>query len=276
MRRNFWRDLLAQLGLTVRPINSKATRKGGGSSFSSVRRRKPMVENLEDRALLTGVDPLVSFSAASNTVNEGQPFAITVSLSEPATQTITVDYTTADGTALAGADYTAQSGTITFATGDQTAVIEIATTDDTAGEDSETLSFALTSASGATLPSQTTLSLSLLDTDGGVGGVTPLVSIGGADGVEGETLVFTVMLSEPSDQTVTVTYSTTNGFAEDGVDFAGGSGTVEFAPGAIAVSISIFTVNDELFEENEDFTVHLSSPVNAELDKLRAGVDYQQ
>ena len=42
---------------------------------------------------------------------------LTVTLSKASTETITVHYSTADGTAKAGSDYSATSGTVTFAPG---------------------------------------------------------------------------------------------------------------------------------------------------------------
>ena len=49
----------------------------------------------------------------------------TVSLSEPAAQDVFVNYTTVDGTATAGADYGAVSGTLTIPAGSTTATITV-------------------------------------------------------------------------------------------------------------------------------------------------------
>ena len=51
--------------------------------------------------------------------------AFTVDLSAAAAQTVTVDYTTVDGTAMAGTDYQATSGTLTFAAGTTTQTISV-------------------------------------------------------------------------------------------------------------------------------------------------------
>ena len=48
----------------------------------------------------------------------GEGAIFTVTLSKASTQTVTVNYTTLDGSATAGSDYVAQSGTLTFAPGD--------------------------------------------------------------------------------------------------------------------------------------------------------------
>ncbi len=72
-------------------------------------------------------------------------------LSAPSTAAVTVSWTTEDGTAVAGSDYTAASGTATFAPGEvfQTVAVEI--TGDTTDEFDEILVVRLSSPSGATL-----------------------------------------------------------------------------------------------------------------------------
>jgi hypothetical protein len=70
----------------------------------------------------------------SGTVNA----VFTVSLSAPSGKTITVDYTTADGTASAGSDYTAASGTLTINPGDESTTITVQVQGDTEDEPDET------------------------------------------------------------------------------------------------------------------------------------------
>ena len=74
-----------------------------------------------------------------------------VTLDPAATAAGTVDYATADGTATAGADYTATSGTLTFRTGDTEKTISVPIIDDSVEDDGETLTLTLSNASGATL-----------------------------------------------------------------------------------------------------------------------------
>jgi hypothetical protein len=54
-----------------------------------------------------------------------------VTLSAPSDQVVTVNFATADGTALAGADYLAASGTLTFDPGQTTKTIEVTVLDPT-------------------------------------------------------------------------------------------------------------------------------------------------
>lgn len=79
------------------------------------------------------------------------PFVFTVSLSESSAAPVTVDFTTRDGTALAGSDYTATSGTLTFAPGELTKQITVLVNGDTAVEEIEEFFVDLSNASGAAL-----------------------------------------------------------------------------------------------------------------------------
>ena len=64
---------------------------------------------------------------------------------------MTVDYATSDGSATAGADYTATSGTLTFRAGESSQTIEVAVLDDSHDEGEETLTLTLSNASGGRL-----------------------------------------------------------------------------------------------------------------------------
>ncbi|HAA48796.1 MAG TPA: hypothetical protein DCE43_03705, partial [Planctomycetaceae bacterium] len=73
-----------------------------------------------------------------------------VTLTHPLLQTVTVDYTTADGTAD-GSDFEAASGTLTFAPGETSRSIIVAITGDTDNEPHETLVVDLSNPGNATL-----------------------------------------------------------------------------------------------------------------------------
>ena len=75
--------------------------------------------------------------------------AFVVRLDRAPSSRVTVDYATADGTAKAGADYTAVSGALTFAPGERTKTVSVAVLDDAHDEGSETLTLTLSNASGA-------------------------------------------------------------------------------------------------------------------------------
>ena len=102
-------------------------------------------------ALATRINGPVGISVADATVQEGAGAQLdfVVSLSRAATGTVTVDYLTRDGTAIAGQDYTATSGTLTFAAGETTGTVAVPVLDDAHDEGSETMKLKLSNASGA-------------------------------------------------------------------------------------------------------------------------------
>lgn len=81
----------------------------------------PAVATISDiiPASLSPLSPTVSSSLSGGTAQ------FTVTLETPSSQTVTVNYATADGSAAAGTDYTATSGTLTFAPGATTQTFSV-------------------------------------------------------------------------------------------------------------------------------------------------------
>jgi uncharacterized delta-60 repeat protein len=74
---------------------------------------------------------------------------------------------------------------------------------------------------------------------------------------------FTVRLSGPPPQSVTVNYTTIDSTAKAADDYQAKSGTLTFAPGETSKTIVVTVIGDILDEANELFRVNLSAPVNA-------------
>ena len=74
---------------------------------------------------------------------------------------------------------------------------------------------------------------------------------------------FVVTLAQPSNQTVTVQYATSNGTATGGDDYVATTGTLTFAPGETSKTISVVVLGDTVAEGSESFLVTLSSPTGA-------------
>ena len=91
--------------------------------------------------------PALSVADAEVEEAGGAALAFTVTLSRALDEVVTVAYATSDGTATAGSDYTAASGTLTFAAGDTTRTVSVAVLDDAHDEDDETVTFALSNPS---------------------------------------------------------------------------------------------------------------------------------
>jgi hypothetical protein len=110
--------------------------------------------------------------SSSQTVVEGftspQNLSYTVSLSNPSTRTITVQYATADGAALAGSDYTNTNSTddLTFEPNETTKTFTVPILNDSINEPDETFTLTLSNATNATLGTNATTTTTITDTLG--------------------------------------------------------------------------------------------------------------
>ena len=97
--------------------------------------------------------PPVGVSVADAEIDEGEGAVLSfaVTLSRAAEVAMTVDYATSDGTAQAGSDYTAASGTLSFAVGESSKTIEVSVLNDSHDEGDETLTLTLSNASTGVL-----------------------------------------------------------------------------------------------------------------------------
>ncbi len=224
---------------------------------------------------LTDDDGEPTISIAGTTVTEADsttvPAEFTVTLSNASGRTVTVDYATADGTATAGADYTAASGTVTFTPGQTSKKISVDVLGDLLDEPNETFTVTLANPSFATITAATATG-TITDND-----PTPTLSINDVSKVEGgptttTAFAFTVTLSAASGRAVTVAYSTADGTATAvSGDYIASADTISFAPGETTKTVTITVNGDSEHEANETFTVNLSAPTNATLAKS-AGV----
>jgi hypothetical protein len=206
--------------------------------------------------------PTLALGASTASVAESAgPLNLTVTLSAASPVTITVDYTTANGTASAGSDYSAQSGTLTFAPGVTTQPITVPIANDLSDEPNETFTVTLSGSYGARLGAIPSTTVTITDDD-----APPTVAWQGANTNVGEaagSALVPVVLSAPSAFTVTVQYATSNGSATAGSDYTAASGTLTFAPSQTALNVSIPITNDTTAEPNETVNLTLSSPSNA-------------
>ena len=225
----------------------------------------------DGRGIGTIFDPLGTPAISINDVTvlsgpTSTSAAFTVSLAAPASSTVTVRAATANGTATAGSDYTALGATtVSFAPGETTRTVAVPVLADVVNEPDETFVVNLSSAVGAGLADAQGLA-TILDPLG-----PPTISVGDISLVEGaagttSSASFTVTMSAPTDQTVTVAAATANGTALAGSDYtAVPLTTLSFAPGERTKTIPVNVAGDSTAETNETFVVNLSSPVIAVL-----------
>ncbi len=231
--------------------------------------------NLKVNGVAVGTPPVApTVSIADVSVAEGNSGTsnanFTVSLSGASTTPVTVGYSTANGTATAGSDFTATSGTLTFAPGVTTQTIAVKVTGDTAVESNETFTVALANPSGATIAKASATGTITNDDVAPVPTVS-IADVSVAEGNSGTTNAnFTVTLSGASTTPVTVGYSTANGTATAGADYTAKSGTLTFAPGVTSQTVAVAVTGDATVEPSETFTVTLANPSGATISRASA------
>jgi len=143
------------------PKSKRRSIASGGSRIPGRLTRKPTVELLENREL----PATLQFSNPIYSVNEfGGSATVTVLRTGSSAGNVAVDYATSGGTAVAGSDYTATSGTLTFADGQTSATFTVPIIDDTLAEGNETINLTLGNPTGgATVGSPNNAVLTIQD-----------------------------------------------------------------------------------------------------------------
>jgi hypothetical protein len=221
------------------------------------------------------VIPLPTLAVNNVSVLEGDAgtsnAVFTVRLSAISAETVTVVASSSDSSALGDSDYAAfPTTTLTFAPGETTKTITVAVNGDTLIELNETFVINLSTPTNATLADNQGIGTILNDDPGTPLIIPPTASITDAVVIEGDSgvinAVFTVALSSPSVQTVTLVLSSVDGSAAGTSDYAALSPTtLTFAPGETIKTVTIAVNGDTAVELNETFFVNLTTPVNAVL-----------
>jgi hypothetical protein len=212
----------------------------------------------------------LELSSATYSVGEGGgSITVNVTRSGGSSGPTTVTLSTRDGSALAAQDYDATTATVTFAAGDaapKAAVIPII--NDATAENDETFEVGLSNATGASLGTVATATVTIPANDqpvpppaGGQPGSLQLSSASYSVNESSGNLVVTVTRIGGTGGVVGATLTTTAGTALAGSDYVGTSSAVSFGSGDAASRIvSIPIVNDSVAEFAESFTVTLSAP----------------
>ncbi|HYG83148.1 MAG TPA: Calx-beta domain-containing protein [Pyrinomonadaceae bacterium] len=225
-----------------------------------------VISDNEGVCTITDNDAAPSLRVGNVAVTEGNAAVaatFTVTLSAQSAQTVTVKYATANGTALAGRDYTAKAPTtLTFSPFQTTKTVAVAVAGDLLDEPAETFKLVLSSPTNATIATATG-TCTITDND-----PAPSVTINNVTVTEPDSgtraAVFTVKLSAASGQTVTVKYVTANGTAASGSDYTAlALTTLTFSPGQVSKTVAVPVRGDLVKEANETFFLNLSAPTLA-------------
>jgi hypothetical protein len=225
-----------------------------------------------NRAVGTIIDdePYVSFEYYSGSeVVEGDSgtklMTFMVELSAASDIAVTVDFATADGTAVASSDYQTAAGTLTIPAGETTGTITVPVHGDTQAESDEYFTVGLSNATNAKIGNSVKYG-NIVDDD-----TNPAISISDAWLNEGNNgtkrMTFTVTLSQPSSVKMRVNYATASGTAKTSDnDYVAKSGTITFNPGQTTKTVTISIKGDKKNEADESFFVNLSGGSGAPMD----------
>ena len=204
--------------------------------------------------------PPVTLSVADASAREGDPLEFAVTLDAPSPRAVTLPYRTVDGTATAGADYTARAASLVVGAGDRSGTISVPTRrDPDAAEGDETVSLTFGTAVNARGPGRAATGTIR---DGPALG-TPEISVSDAAGVrEGAALSFTVTADPAPASAVTVQYRTVDGTATAGADYTANFGRVTFAAGDTSKTVAVATIDDGVNEVDETLRLELARVVS--------------
>ncbi|MDP9182060.1 MAG: hypothetical protein M3P04_04705, partial [Actinomycetota bacterium] len=189
---------------------------------------------------------------------------VRVTRSSPTWTKVTVKFRTANGTAVAPADYAARPlTTLTFLPGQVTKLVTVQVAGDAKDEANETFRVLLSSPVNATIADGTGI-VTIVDND-----APPVLSLLTTKVVEGSAgLVaksLTMRLSAPSGRPVRVTWGLVPGTATLGSDVEPSTGVISFPLGTIFRTLTVSVHGDKIDEPNETFNLHLTSPLNVRL-----------
>ncbi|HYV09698.1 MAG TPA: Calx-beta domain-containing protein, partial [Pyrinomonadaceae bacterium] len=198
--------------------------------------------------------------------------SIDIHLSNASVQVLTLDYVTSNGTATAGNDYVAASGTLTIPALATSATINIPINGDTTVEPDETFTVALSNPKNISSLFTTNVTVTIANDDATLQLSNNAFSVNES---AGQAPVTVTRIGDTS-RAASVQFATTdaaglqsctvaNGKASERCDYGTAVGTVRFAIGETTKTFFIPIVDDALVEGDETFTVNVSGPSAATL-----------
>ena len=224
--------------------------------------RFALVAFLFSAAAYAGTGTFYWYSNYAYTYENGANVTLQVYRFNGSSGTVTVDYATSDGTAIAGAQYTARSGTLTFADGETFKNVSIPIIDDNIWSGYSTaFNVTLSNATGGATLGSTVATVTIYEND-----PPPTVAINDISVPEGNSGTsnanFTVTISGARAANVVINWYTSSSSAFSGSDYVNSSGTVTFTPSDTQKTISVPIIGDTVYESDETFYVFLSGNVN--------------
>ncbi len=211
------------------------------------------------------VRPEVQFVLTESSGNESStPVALQVALNYPMPNELTVAYTFS-GSATAPADYTNTDGMLTLASGDVNATIDLDIIDDNEVETTETVVVELSSPSIGSIGTNMTHTYTIEDNDNIRTIAFEETNILGDESIDIPAPKIEINVIDNANP-VSVDYTILGGTATGGgTDYTLISGTATVVPGQLSTTLDLTVIDDVLDEMDEDITIMLSNPINANL-----------
>jgi uncharacterized delta-60 repeat protein len=251
--------------LTLAGLAGNPTDIGGGSDFG-------LAQFTSDTTATTNIASV----AGPTSVTQGQSALFTITLAQPATSALTLNYTTAGSTAVAGTDFTTTSGSVTFAAGEQSKTVTVPTLANAGNTSGRAFALSISAPQGTSVSfTNSTANVSILGT--GAQGTLPTLGIQNVSVTEptsGATgsAVFVITLDNPSTLPVTFRYATADVSAHAGTDYTSATGTVTIPAGSTTVNLAVPVLNNSASTSNSSFVVNITQPTNAQLGVTNQGI----
>ena len=216
--------------------------------------------------------PAISVGDAATAEGDAGSAAVSfgVTLSHPSADPVSVGLATADGSAIAPADYVPAAEVVSFAPGEISKTVAVMVAGDTIDEPDESFAVNLSTPDKGVLADNQGAG-SIIDDD-----ATPSISVGNASVIEGnsgtKSVTVKVSLSNPSSHQVAVGYATADGTAVAPGDFEPASGTLLFNAGDTQETLAVSVLGDTAVEPDELLTIDAASAENAVLGDPSGGV----
>jgi uncharacterized delta-60 repeat protein len=169
---------------------------------------------------------------------------------------ISANYFSTNGTAFAGTNYTAVSGTLTFQAGEILKVIQVPLIHDPQVTGDLTFGLGLSNVMGGQLGYPSNAIVVIQDGEAGLSFTNSATSVLKSSGIA----IIPVVCSNTNVEPVSVNYSTANGSAVAGVNYTAVNGTLTFSNGVATNYFVVPIINNGIIDTSRSFTVKLSNP----------------
>ena len=177
--------------------------------------------------------------------------------------TLVIPYSTADGTCVAGECYEAASGSVTFAPGENSKIVQVRIIDDTHWDPTEYRSFTfnLLGENIGEFPEAVTATTVKVFNDDPDTGKAQFLNVSGSINEASGSGRFTVLRIGNSENTLKVGYETRDGTAHAGTHYTAASGILTFAPGVTSTMLEIPITDNSAVDGARDFSIQLTGEV---------------